>query len=601
MRKGDNMKTAIFSLLALLVLPAGARAEAPVLPPELESRVLVCEKGIEAKNPEEARKCIDDENLVNALSPLDAERAARILSRGHAVAELADMLDKYRVGKDNEAALRNTLSSWLQGVPYTEIGLSSPGDVITWLEAYRPKYSPEKMAAIKKVFLEWGSIPESHTRGALESSGAKYGDNPQFIWAQLTLSARQNLLSEMASSGLSGFIKTGNCMSADMLGDVIWSFLPAEDQDRFDLYIRKCKVMDKVRQLAETDPRLEGEVFQLKGESLDVKIFRLSKFFDNSDSSLGRELDALRAPKPAETIAPEQNQLLAKMLQSSALSALRGVPAGDEVAKFYGFGSGNRFKLRIENMSGDTAEYRPSSGEIVINSQLIQQFMRINGATENGKFRSFTTADLLANKNGAMTHLLNFIAPVIVHEASHQMQHKWSSSRKIFDPYAKEDEVEAISKQSLFVLQKYGKDDAFRKLVDQDKEFSSYMELNVQLADQFERDPVRFLRRVGDIYYPKVPSADVAHAYTLSLIESELARRAKLDEEERHTLETGSLKPSDALNMTNSGLRSSIGEFGTGDLEKLRASVLAGRKEYVERRGQVVDDALQALQDMKGK
>ena len=593
------MKTALLALLTLASVQSYALAEDAVLPPGLERVVAACEKGLADKDPDISRKCITNEKMLSELAPLAPDRAATILARGRGLAELADMFDKYRVEKGKDTALRNILASWLAGTPYPELNLSFPSDVINWLATYRPKYSPAKVAAINKLFLEWGSIAESHTRGALESAGVK--DNFQGVWTQLTLAARQNLLAEMAASGLNGFIKTGECMSAELSSDILWTFLPADSAERFELYQHKCAVMDKVRELAASNKELEGAVFKLKGESLDVKISRLSKFFDNDDAPISRQLAALRVPKPSETISPEQNRLLADMLQSSMIPSLRGVPAGDEVADFYAPGSGNTFRMRIENMSGDTAEYRPATGKIVVNSQLIQQFMRINGSTENGKFKSFTTADLLSNRRGAMTHLMNFVAPVIVHEAAHQMQHKWSSSRKIFDPYSKEDEVEAISKQSLFVLQKYGKDESFRKLVDQDKEVSSYMELNVQLADQFERDPVRFLRRVGDIYYPKVPSAQVACSYTLSLIETELKRRATLEEEDRHALETGIWKLENALNMTNSGLRENIGDFGTGDLEKLRASVLERRLEYVERREQVVGDALQALKEMKGK
>ncbi|HOX21913.1 MAG TPA: hypothetical protein PLL10_00500 [Elusimicrobiales bacterium] len=591
------MRSRRIPLLFLLLLPVAGLAQGASIPAELDRRAADCETAVGKLNPDAVRACLKDESFLSQLSAAAPERAALLLSKGQALVQLSQLLDKFKGGVDGETALRTTLSSWLSGLPFTDMNMSEPSQILSWIAQYRPNYSQAKLRSLKKVLLEWDVLPEKDVRQALRNAGSE--GEPQAEWNAMQLHVRENVLAAMAILVLDRFDRKGECMSEELRSELIWNFLPPEESERLKAHVKKCAVMEKVKSLAVSDAKLNTEVARLKGESLDVQIYKLSKFFDNSDIPLARELEALRTPTPSETIAPEQNPLLASMLQSSIMGFLRGVPAGDEVASFYAPGSGNEFKLRMEDMFWDTAEYRPASGEIVLNSRLIQQFMRINGAVQDGKFKNFTTSDLLSNKNGAMRHLVNFIAPVIVHEATHQMQHQWASSRKIFDPYSKEDEVEAIAKQSMFMMQKYRQDAAFKKLVDQNKEYSSYMDLNVQLADEFDRDPVQFLQRVGEVYYPKIPPAQSAYAYTLTLLDNELKRRDELSADEREALADGPLSPEDALNMTNSALRENLEYFGTSDLEGLRESILARRKEYVERREQVVADALQAVRPSK--
>ncbi|NLO91984.1 MAG: hypothetical protein GX410_08375 [Elusimicrobia bacterium] len=584
-------------ILSFILTVAGF-SQAQALSEPVERRAAQCEAAVTALNPDIAAACAADQTFISELAAEDSERASQILQKGQALAELDGLLAAHTPGAEQEAVLRATLSGWLGDVPFADMGLATPAQLLSWVGKYRSGYGDEKMASIKRALLDSSALNPNDIKAAMDFAGVQ-GDAGK-AWNALPLSTRENTISGMLLSTLDRYISDGKCMADELRADSVWKFLPSEAVQRFNDYARKCEVMDRVQEQTRTDSKLQAAMAGLRGLPLDVQLFRLGQFFDQNDNNtqLAREVEALRAPAPSETLAPEQNELLTSMLKSSMLGAIRGVPVGDEIAAFYAPGSGNEFKLKIEDMGGETAEYRPATGEIVLNSALIQQFMRINGYTDGSKFSNFTTNDLLANNKGAMRHLMNFLAPVVVHEATHQMQHRWSKSRQIFDPYSKEDEVEAISKQSLFTLQKYRKSPAFSALVDQDKEYSPYMALNVQLADEFERDPSRFLQRVGDIYYPKVPSAQTAHSYTLAVIDGELKRRAGLPEEARHALETGTLKLEDALNMTNSGLKMAVGDFGTADLESLRDSVLARREEYVQRREQVVADALAAMRKM---
>jgi len=162
----------------------------------------------------------------------------------------------------------------------------------------------------------------------------------------------------------------------------------------------------------------------------------------------------------------------------------------------------------------------------------------------------------LIKSKGTIRKLGNYLSPLFVHEATHQIQHSWSADESfIFNPYVKEDEVEAVSMQAAFTLERItsGADstqvqdgvDTFKKQADTNfaqilnrmEPFSKYAETAKSLAQSYAQDTAGFRKTVRNVSYAHLPSNNQAFARISAAVSKELERREKLSAPARKRLE----------------------------------------------------------------
>lgn len=164
------------------------------------------------------------------------------------------------------------------------------------------------------------------------------------------------------------------------------------------------------------------------------------------------------------------------------------------------------------------------------------------------RVNSCTTADLMT-KSGPVKQLAKFFAPVFVHETVHKEQAAWLDSKKFPAVFPQEDEVEAMSVEALYLIEKTKKDPEFTKMLSSGGPFSPYLKSEAGLEEKFRKDPREFRRSVKCEYYPYRESFEATVSkilLTTDLISYELQRRKNLSKEELAQLEKECLDEADA-------------------------------------------------------
>ncbi|MBI4656767.1 MAG: hypothetical protein HY746_08495, partial [Elusimicrobia bacterium] len=140
---------------------------------------------------------------------------------------------------------------------------------------------------------------------------------------------------------------------------------------------------------------------------------------------------------------------------TSPRGELSGTKVGDELIAYYNDTKDTDpelKKLKQLNLSvnklqdGMDAAYYPGTNEIVINKKKVEQWMRDNNMSAD---------KLLDEKNEEnFNGLTRYLAPIFVHEATHQTQAYWAKSNKIPDNYYLNQETESFAKEALFLKEK---------------------------------------------------------------------------------------------------------------------------------------------------
>ena len=295
-------------------------------------------------------------------------------------------------------------------------------------------------------------------------------------------------------------------------------------------------------------------------------MYLLGSLFDKSNIkgtvNLERKVDGARQSRPGETLSFQNNQLLAGMLRTSIVAELKGAAAGDKVLKFYN--SGAKLDLAIESCQGCYAKYEPTSGRIILDSEMIQQYLRVN---------DLTTEALLKDK-AKIAALAKYASPIFVHEATHQMQHSWADRAHIYKPYVQEDEIESNSMEALYTVEKLKQDPKFKAIFSRMRRSSTYADQRLKLAQRFNKNPDEFSENVRQLYYYRLPSFDAASSQILSAISAELERRQGLDAAALAEIEASGVELKDAMGMTVQELTGSAADIKTAALRKIQDDLL---------------------------
>ena len=560
-----SLKTRVFKGLLAAALSgfAVSCACAANLTWEEAARLSSYDKALSAGDSAIAEKFLKDSAFSDWLKLTDPVKAAALLSKAQAVDDLARLLDKpWR--DEQEAELSKALSLRIDfGKPLVKAGIGPvPETLLPWLAGYR-RYSARKNDLIKRAIRQFETV-----FGADTAEGKSE-------WESSTLRERNIFLAEKASEELEKLIKRESLTDKDfrdrVRGDALFKYLDQAGRARQERYLTQLAAADAAKSKLSA-PRLA----KINDQPIEQQMYLLGGLFDKSKSGEGalleRKVDGARQSKPGETLSFQNNRLLADMLRTAIPGELKGSAAGDRILKFYNSGAGPA--VAIESCQGCYAKYEPAVGRIVLDSEMIQQYLRVN---------NLTTEALLSDKT-QVAALARYLSPIFVHEATHQMQHSWADKAGVYKPYVQEDEIEANSMEALYTIEKLKHDPKFRGLFSKMRSSASYADQRLKLAQRFSRDPGDFSDNVRQLYYYGLPSFEAASSQILWTVSSELKRRKSLKADARNELEKNGVDLKEAMAMTASELISSAAGIKTPALRKiqddlLRSTVYTGRYE----------------------
>lgn len=512
------------------------------------ARMNAYETAIASANPVEARRFLREGALLDKIRALDIERASVLISRAEAVKDLDDLFRQ----RWNEADA-NRLSESLQiridvNKPLSEVGVGpEPEKVLTWLKNYHRDFTPELEATVEKAIRKWevvfGTTAVSLRMNWGQARGANRVGLDRDDWRTWTLRERNAVMDRVSRApGFEGFSDT---------------VLPAR-QEMQDLQ----NAVDDAKGSGALTPE---QLSALDGKDLAEQAYLLGNFFDGGAAVPGdiqRRINSARASLPSEVLTSEQRALLGDMLETSVIREVKGTASGDRVAEFYSKKA--RLNVAVAPCGGCDARYDASTGAITVDSEVVQQFLRLRGYS----------SESLMREPAQLAELTRYLSPVIVRESSHQMQAHWAAQQGIYLPNTQEAEIEASTFEAAYTREKLGGDAAFGTLFTDMRGSSSYAQKRLDISTLFEKNGSRkFASVMRQMYYASTPSLVAASSQVLSAVNTELTRRAGLPAAERAELDAFGLPLADALQMQSDELAGSVRDIKTDALIEIRSDL----------------------------
>lgn len=542
----NALKTAKTALTAALLAPALAVCvSAQGLTEEQAARMNAYETAIASANPVEARNFLRERALLEKIRAVDMDRAAVLISRAEAIKDLNDLFRQ----RWNEADA-NRLSEALQiridvNKPLSEVGVGpEPEKLLTWLRTYHPDFNPGLEATVEKAIRKWEvvfgtrSVAMTMNWGQARGVRLERGD-----WRNWTIRERNAVMDRVSRApGFEGFSDT----------------VVAARRDVQDLQ----NAVDAARDSGALTPE---QLAALDGKSLGEQAYLLGNFFDGGaavPADIQARINSARASLPSEVLTSEQRALLGDMLETSVLREVKGTAAGDRVAEFYSKKA--RLNITVAPCGGCDARYDAAAGAIIMDSETVQQFLRLRGYN----------AESLMRDPAQLAELTRYLSPVIVRESSHHMQASWAAQQGLYLPNTQEAEIEASTLEATYTLEKLGGDAAFKSLFTDLRGSSSYAQKRLDISTTFgENGSRKFASVMRQMYYASTPSLVAASSQVLSAVNTELTRRAGLPADERAELDAFGLPLADALQMQSDELAGSVRDIKTDALLEIRSDL----------------------------
>lgn len=584
----------LISTAALLLALAGSVA-AQGLTQRETARAAFLEVGLSSASPAAAAAVRDERELMDKLTLLEPERAADLRSKADALLDFEAQLEK-DWGSDKARNLSAALAVRLtRNGALSKIGLAPvPEKTMEWAARYKT-YGAEKTALIAKAVKNWDAVFGSLTFAPMNvfdggstylagwtvktSSGSLFMEigtsdvifaqneaGVKAAWERLILKDRNSFLNAKATALLNKYFIDGSTRTdagtqQRALNFAPFEYLDAAGKGRLDRYVSQMKAAEEVKARLST-----SQMATLNTKTVEEQMLELGRMFDKKEATAGkvqeRSLDANRPSRPDENLSAQNNELITGMLRSSLVSEVRGTAPGDKVAAFYG--SGARLNLAIETCQGCHAKYEPSTGRIVIDSELVQQYLRANNMT----------ADQLVKSKEGMAGLTKYVSPIFVHEATHQMQHSWADKAGIYKPYSQEDEIEALSMEGLYTSQKRKADGRYASMFRTMAKSSSYASQRVEVSKKFEGNQEDFGSFARQQYYYGVPSFEASSSTVLSAASGELERRRTLPAADLAEIDNYGKDFNEIRKMSAQEIADSVTDIKTPALRKIQDDLL---------------------------
>ena len=533
--------SAIAAGLLLGALNAGAG--------QVQERLAAYDAAISSGDPAAAADFLND-NEARGLAEADARKGAVLLGKAEALKDLKELLAL--PWDDSKANLLNqSLSIRIDAdKPLARMGVGpAPEKLFDWLARYQPSYPETKKAVIRKAIREWdvvfGTITSTRALswGQADMRSGQAVNVTKAAWAGMVIRERNAVIEKIIEVNPQFLFYSDEKLSA------------ARDQVAVDV---------AVRAVINSGALSPSQLAQLSGKSFEDKIYLLGNFFDGSNINVSPDLkakiNAARGSLPQEVLPAQQRELLGSMLNTAAARELAGTKAGDRALAAFPGG----LRIKIAPLSGGYSRYDAASGAIILDSETIQQYMRMKG---------YTAASLMGSP-AQVGEIAKYMSPAVVYEAGHKMQADWAASRNVYKPHVQEDEIEAMSLEGLYTTEKIRKDAEFNRILTSSRDFSSYASKKLEIGTEFELSgSKKFATTVRQRYFSGLPSIDSAASQVLGAVTAELDRRDVMPAAEKAELDSTGLNLSDALEMSPDELAGSVGEIQTPVLAKIQTDL----------------------------
>jgi hypothetical protein len=409
-----------------------------------------------------------------------------------------------------------------------------------WARTLAPALKDERLAELSAALLDWDTLPEP-LRRRLSRQGLE-----QTAWAALPLSRRESEAAPWLKEQLELYMMELPRTEAEMKdfgdrGDVVDSLLPrrlrAGLEDRAEALWSYFENLEKVRAqaAASPDPNIRAALTRIESAAdLDTRLSLLSSLFDG----LGLRDDSVKVaapPRPGQLFDDAARGVTADLLGGGLMSVVAGTWAGDELEAFYR-NHHIGFKIAHEDESGTIGWY--ADGVMNVNEDYITRFLKMK---ERDIRDLQTDPALLAN-------LTADLAPLFVHEATHQRQEAWRAEHGVPKIWEQNAELEAKQVEALFSVEKSLRDPAFGRMLENDGKTDGPALSALHEAKQLSAlgGPV-YREKVRAGNYPNLPTLEGGvheriqrWRFVGRIVDAELTRRAALPPAEAALLEKGS-------------------------------------------------------------
>jgi hypothetical protein len=524
-------------------LPAGAQEPGDS---DAAERLARYELEIASANPAAALAFLRD-GEARELAGADPRRAAALLGKAEALKDLKDLLsmpwDEARINQLNGAlAIRLDFDK-----PLARLGVGpEPEKLLAWMDKHQPANEAKKQL-VKKAIRQWEVIFGTMTTVQ------------RLSWDQADLLEGRGV-SVSKASWEAKVIRERNAI-LEKITDNDPRFLIYND-DRLAAARRETAINVDVRAYIATLP--PAQRLPLSRLPLEEQLYLLGSMFDNKtvppNPLLEAKIDAARSSMPQEVLPSEKRRDLGIMLNTAVAAELAGTQAGDRALAAFPGG----LKITVAPVGSGYSRYDPATGSVVLDSETIQEYMRIKG---------YTTASVMGSP-AQLAEIAKYMSPAVVYEAAHKAQADWAARRGVYAPRVQEDEIEAMALEGLYTTEKLNKDDDFRNIMSESRDFSSYASKRVEIATEFKASRGKgFSNTVRQRYFSGLPSLDAAAAQVLGAVTDELELRDAMPADRKAALDANGLNLGETLEMSPDELASSVGEIQTPVLAKIQTDL----------------------------
>jgi hypothetical protein len=456
------------------------------------------------QDPKIAAQCLEEVeagDLYERFQTEDSDRAAIFMSDALALKDLGRQLSD--PGQSPEAFAAHFPDNLAQGKgqtspPLNRLGLGpEPEKLLSWVN----RYFPGRVGFFHDAVRSWNSLGESRQK-YLSGVG-----KDEESWRMTSLKDRQGLLKAwvpgearklLAIHPRSVDAKTLKSMKAgldDMERDIDrGSDEKNKDFQTLDVRVRQLEgLMDareELKRKIDTASPAKKAKYQkalakmesLRDKPLDAQSDYLSSLFDNStlriptsgggsgstvvldmkalpggSAGFNPGIGAVGQPVEPEPWNGKLNDRQAAAISKAVIPALKkelsGTTAGQKIIDLY---SNKAKELGVTDIEavhlefaepptkGALGEWLPKRDMIVLNRKSVENWLLKKGCIPEQVSSGGKKTDELAR----------YLAPVFVHEATHESQSFWWKQKRIPHVYNQQEEVEAFATQNVFILEK---------------------------------------------------------------------------------------------------------------------------------------------------
>jgi len=414
---------------------------------------------------------------------------------------------------------------------------SVPAKLEAWFKKEIPWATAAQIKALREATWSWEFVPA----GALPSLKKKSLDRA--AWEALDFPARMNHLGDWSDAELANILATTPRTPAEQKAlearaNAISGVVGNSDSARLWERVNHARMavdgLARAEKLVGRDPAKRKALAEARGADLDTMLEKLNGLFDAS----GVKDPAFRAaapPKVGQRFDDASRGLVAGLLRTGLMSETKGTYAGRELVEFY---KTNTLDLRVaaplpgqENSIG-----WHQGGVITFNQKHIEEYLKAEGKDIKD----------LTREPELLRRLTVQLAPLFVHEATHQRQMVWARENKLPWVGGQHLELETMQVEALFIVEKRRSDPSFDALLQRDKATSLLARESLSKSDRLVNGVQSFRDSINAWHYPELLSLEGQawcqirwHREMAQDMEKELTRRETLPKSERERLEKG--------------------------------------------------------------